>query len=71
MKVKKHVKLYNRMWKALHAEDKFVVCNQRTHAENVDAMVLGMKRLKQECGVVVPSLRELAEVALEALQSVE
>jgi hypothetical protein len=67
--VKKYQKLYNRMWEALHADDKFVVANKRTHEENVRRMVAAMREVPAGAAYAryFGPLDALAEACLDAL----
>lgn len=70
MKKKKHVKLYNRVFDALHKDDRFVVANDYTHKQNVERMARAMAESRGIYEVEPSNLWvDLAEVALKALQS--
>ena len=60
--MKKHVKLYNRVFEALHKEDKFVLASDKTHEEIVDVITAAIDRnLESHC------TRDMAECVLTAL----
>lgn len=77
--VKQHVKLYNAVWEALHADDKFVVTSKLCHAELVPYLADALKDAAAQGGYSliyftdsaksgVNAWAVLAEAALMALQ---
>lgn len=64
-KMKKHVKLYNRVFKALHADDKFVIVSQKTHDEMVDVVEAAIRVC--ESGSGQRNARFLAEAVISAM----
>lgn len=70
--IKKHVTLYNRVFAALHAEDKFVTTSPLNHEALIDAMARAMrermKALLPDLPLTYIVYRELAEEALNTIQ---
>ncbi len=66
MKAKKYVKLYNRVWEALHADDKFVVTSDKTHEELVAYLTRHLESKFRVFSHLFP-WEEVAEACIDAL----